>query len=267
MVVENPGYPDAAHIFRREGARIAPVPVDGSGLVMPDMPNDARLIYTTPSHQFPTNVSLSVARRGQLFDYCTAVGAFVIEDDYDSEFRYVGRPAPALRSTDDPRVVYLGSFSKFLAPGLRLGYVVAAPEVIAAMRLDRRYSLRHAPGHIQRAMALLIASGDYHRSLRRNRSVLRRKWRVITSSVRAHLGWSFGTPTGGASLWVRLPDRIDADRLTAAAAALGIFVESGSTYFLDRSPTGQYIRLGFAAIPEARLDPGIRALRQVAHSL
>lgn len=267
VIVENPGYPDAATIFERAGTRVVPVPVDGSGLMTARLPRDARIIYVTPSHQFPTNTSLTIARRVQLAEHCTQGNAFIIEDDYDSEFRYVGRPAPALRSQAGPRVIYLGSFSKFLAPGLRLGYVVAEPEVIAQMRIDRRYSVRHPPGHIQRAMALLIASGDYHRALRRNRSALREKWRAATTGVRQTLGWKSDVPTGGTSLWLKLPSGIDSDTLTSAAARHSIFIESGSTFFLSEPRCNDYIRLGFAAIPLNRIDAGLKRLGEVARAL
>lgn len=266
-VLENPGYPDAGHILERAGARVAPVAIDESGLITKSLPNDALIIYTTPSHQFPTNVGLAVARRAELIEYATLNDAFIVEDDYDSEFRYVGRPAPALRGQGGQRVIYLGSFSKFLAPGLRLGYVVAEPDAIAAMRIDRRYSVRHPPGHIQRTLALLIASGDYHRTLRRNRSILRDKWRAMAAGIRRELGWTFSQTSGGTSVWVQLPQGLSSVALAAVAADHGVLVEPGTAFFMTPGHHDSHLRLGFSAIPLSRIDEGLRRLAHIARTL
>ena len=119
VAVEEPGYPDARHIFKRRGARLLPLPVDDQGLTIPANMNRVDLVSVTPSHHYPTNVTLSVGRRQQLLSQASAQDFIIVEDDYDSEFRYQGRPTPALKALDETgRVVYIGSFSKFLAPGL-----------------------------------------------------------------------------------------------------------------------------------------------------
>src|SRR5699024_7578819 len=128
------------------------------------------------------------SRRLRLLTHMRETDSLIIEDDYDSEFRYRGKPTPALKALPhSEHVIYLGSFSKFLAPGLRLGYIVAEPELIERMRTHRRYSIRHVPGHTQRAMALLIDSGQFHRTISRRRNHPRRKWETLTAALAKHL--------------------------------------------------------------------------------
>lgn len=265
-VIESPGYPDAAHILAAAGATLTPVPVDEEGLRVDEVPVSASLISVTPSHQFPSNAQLSPSRREQLLEHARLHDALIIEDDYDSELRYVGRAAPALRAAERERVVYVGSFSKFLAPGLRIGYVVAAPELIERMRHERRYSVRHPPGQIQRALALMISSGDYQRVLRRYRLSLRDKWAAMSDALRTILGSRFDPPTGGTSMWVPLPDGVRADDVVAQAAKRGVLVESGAPCFPEGHPDQQrYIRIGYAAIRMESIVPGLSELAEVIH--
>ncbi|WP_026356968.1 PLP-dependent aminotransferase family protein [Mycobacterium sp. 141] len=265
--VENPGYPDAWHILHRAGADLIPVGIDAAGMMVHSIPDRARIVSITPSHQYPTNVSLGIARRRYLLDRAAETDSFLLEDDYDSEFRYVGRPMPALRSAPGERVVYVASFSKFLAPGVRMGYVVAAAPLIERLRSDRRYSVRHPPGQIQRALALLIESGAYHRALRRHRIQLREKWRHMIAGIRQELGWDFVPPTGGTSLWLKLPPGLDSDQLTAEAARSGVLIESGSTFFVGTARTTSYIRLGYATIPLDKIREGLKVLGAAANRL
>ena len=268
VAVENPGYPDLWHIMTRAGARLRPLAVDESGVVLGDGVGDAALVCTTPSHHFPTNVTLSTARRRQLLQIAGRGGPVLIEDDYDSEFRYHGRTTPALKAMDtQDHVVYLGSFSKFLAPGLRMGFVVAAPELIEELRDRRRFMVRHPPGHLQRALALLIASGDYASSVRRARSVLQDKWVRILAAVAEHLGWQVNRRADGMSVWITGPPGVDARVLAAAARSRGVLIELGGAFFLGPDPPQHHTRLGFASIPAARIEPGIQLLAGVAGSL
>lgn len=263
-VIESPGYTDGAHIFAAAGAKLSMVPVDRDGLQVEHINESAKFISVTPSHQFPTNVSLSQERRERLLSHAQQSDAIIFEDDYDSEFRYVGQPAPALRAVDRDRVVYVGSFSKFLAPGLRLGYVVASPELIARMRHERRYSFRHPPGQIQRALALMIANGDYNRVLRKYRLSLRDKWTIMNSALTKIIGPDFQPPTGGTSMWVPLPDGVRSDQVCREAAGRGVLIESGATFYTLNHPEAQrFIRIGYSAISRESIEPGLAELAAV----
>ena len=145
--VEEPGYPDVRDIFTRQGADMVGLPVDHQGVLVPTRMSGLDLVFVTPSRQFPTNVTMAIGRRRQLLSRAARDGVVIVEDDYDSEYSYSRRPTPALKALDSTgRVVYVGSFSKVPAPGLRLGFVVADRRLIGYLRRLRRYMLRHPPG-------------------------------------------------------------------------------------------------------------------------
>ncbi|MFJ3671492.1 PLP-dependent aminotransferase family protein [Streptomyces sp. NPDC090106] len=268
VAVENPGYRDAAHIVAESGATLDLVPVDREGA---RVPRSARFdyLYLTPSHQHPTSVTLSYLRRLDILRRAQREDFVVIEDDYDSEMRFRGRPTPSLKSLDtEGRVIYVGTFSKFVAPGIRLGFVVAPPELIALLRRRRRYANRHPSGHTQRALALFIQSGDYHRALRRHRNHLLDKWGVLTESLAAHLPWPLETPTaGGTSLWVTGDAAFDGTAVAHAAEKRGVLIDPGSAFHLGDDGPRNHIRLGFNAIPLAAIRPGVALLGEVIRDL
>lgn len=267
--VEDPGYLDARHIFLRTGAELVPLPVDRSGLRTPATLEGVDLLYLTPSHHHPTNVTLSIGRRRQLLGLAAASGTVLVEDDYDSEFRYQGSPTPALKGLDGSGdAVYLGTFSKFLSPGLRLGYLVGPRELVAELRELRRYVLRHPAGHLQRALALLIESGEYHRSLRRYRSKLMRKWEATCAAVSERLPWTQAPyPPGGVSLWMTGPPDLDCRELVERAERRGVLIEPGDIFFAGARPPRNHFRIGFAAVPLRSVGPGIAELGAVCAEL
>jgi len=267
VAVEDPGYVDAARIFHRSRARLELFPVDARG-VRPDYRTDFDLIYVTPSHQHPTNTTLHASRRREMLAQAAAKDFLVIEDDFDSEIRFRGAPTAPLRAHDTSgRVIYLGTFSKFLAPALRLGYVVAEAPIIDELRERRYLSTKHPSGLDQRALALFITSGDFHRALRKHRTDLRRNWEAVTTALHEHLPWPLATvPSGGLSFWVTGPDDFDATAMAERARELGVLVIPGERYYLREPAPRSSFRLGFNSIRLAQVEPGIallaRAIRE-----
>jgi len=172
VAVEDPGYPPFRTAFTAHGAKIVPVRVDGEGLVVEKIPREARVVYLTPSHQFPLGCAMSARRRAALLDFAATRGAVVVEDDYDGEFRFGGRPLDALQTLDrDACVFYVGTFSKSLFPSIRLGYVVAPPWAQRALIAAKRDADWHSPVIEQDTLAAFIAEGHMARHVRRMRAV------------------------------------------------------------------------------------------------
>lgn len=260
-VVEDPGYPDARQILSSHGATVRAGRVDGAGLVVDDSLTGADLVYVTPSHQHPTNVTMSVERRIALLAAAETEDLTIVEDDYDSELRYHGAPSPALASLDRTgRAVYIGTFSKFIAPGLRVGFVVADARLIAAMRDRLRLTIRQVPGLIQRALGIFIRNGDYARALAAHRAELSKRWSLLQSSLENELGWTGTYPPGGTSLWMRAPDRIDWRDVAVHARVHGVLLQPPAEHWAAPQAPLRHVRLGFAAIPLRQIPDGIREL-------
>jgi GntR family transcriptional regulator/MocR family aminotransferase len=265
VVVEDPCYPGARRVFQALGARLLDVPVDEHGLCTDSLPDQpARLIYTTPSHQYPSGATLPVSRRLDLLRWAERHGALVIEDDYDSEFRHVGRPLEALQGLDrSGRVAYVGSFSKVLYPALRLGYLVAPPELVQlCAEAKRLVDLQTAtPG--QEMLAELIESGQFEAHLRRMRRVYRGRRTALLEALARDLDGLAEPGPSEAGLYLRivLAPGLDDEVVARRAAELGVAVYPARPYFA-RPPARPGLILGYAALDEAGIAEGIRRLRQ-----
>jgi GntR family transcriptional regulator / MocR family aminotransferase len=267
--IEDPGYPDARNIFALKEARLCPLPLDDSGVIPEAIPEDSKLLFVTPMRQCPTGVILPLERRHRLLALAAAHDQLIVEDDYESNFGfYMEQPPPTLRSLDPSgRVLYVGSLSKTLAPGLRLGYIVAPPEVLLEARALRRLMLRQAPGNNPRAVALFLALGHHDRLLRRFSSVIGERADAMREAMARHLPeFTYSYGAGGSSFWVRGPDWLDSRALAERARSAGILIEPGDVFFQSATPPLQYFRLGFASIPTERIEPGIRALAEHARA-
>ena len=186
--VEDPGYPEARNAFQLSGNRIVAAGVDSEGLNPNTIPTECGLIYTTPSHQFPTGVTMPLARRKQLMDLALARRMVIVEDDYEAEMNYVRDPLPPIRAMDDSgSVIYVGSLSKTVSPGLRLGFMVAHPEIIAEAKAIRRAMLRHPPTILQDAMANFIGLGHYDANLRRIHRRYKSRWQAMKDAISRHM--------------------------------------------------------------------------------
>ncbi len=270
--LEDPGYPDARAII---GARIGPSgrliaqPVDGDGMIVDDRLAGARLIYTTPSHQHPSLVSMSLDRRRALLDLAEETDAIILEDDYEPEASAVGPQRPALRSLDRRgRVIYAGSLSKSMMPGLRLGFLVGAREFIAEARALRRMLLRHPPGTNQRVAALFMSARHHDMLLGRIRRALHARRAAAKTALAAHAPhWKLSGAESGGGLWVEGPEEMKARALAKAALAEGVVIEPGDVFFAGPNAPQNFFRIGLSVIPEDQVAEGIRRLAEVARRM
>jgi GntR family transcriptional regulator/MocR family aminotransferase len=264
VALENPGYVDTRNIMRDTGAELVPVPVDGEGIVVDRRLEGCEMVYVTPSHQSPTSVTMSLQRRLALLDAAYRHDMLILEDDYEHELNFVGPQRAAVRSFDSSdRTIYLGSLSKTVFPGLRLGFVVAAEPLIRELRALRRLMYRHTSAHDQRAMAIFIAEGHLDAHVRRVREQLGRKWVTMQQEMSRLLpDCKIVATTGGSAIWMALPEGVDCWDVQRAALKRSVLVEPGDIQFIDDQPPRNIIRLGYAAIAQEAITPGLRQLRE-----
>ena len=265
VAVEEPGYPDLRNICALRTRHIRHMPVGQDGAAF-ERARDAALLFVTPSHHYPTTVTMPLTRRTALLETAREADQVIVEDDYEFETNYAGQPLPALKSLDrDGRVIYVGSLSKSLMPGLRLGFIVADQLFIEEVRALRRLMLRHPPGNNQRAAALFLANGHFDVLVRRIHRIYRERWHVMGEALETHLpGWAQRPGFGGSSFWLTGPQDLPSDRLAARALAKGVVTEPGAPFFAEDSQGLRHLRLGFSSIAADRIEPGIRALAEAA---
>lgn len=269
VAIEDPGYPDARNIFGSRTSQLVPLTIDAEGLPVDDRLRQFDYVYATPSHQCPTGVTMPLARREALLRLADEADLVIVEDDFESENRFEGEPIPALKSLDrSDRVIYVGSLSKSLAPGLRVGYIVGAPALIAQLRALRRLMLRHPSAFTQRAFALFLSLGHHDAQLRRLAMAQRERGAVLLEAMARHAPDCEVVPvTGGGSCWVRLPAGVAAVELAERAREHGVLIEPGDVFFAaDPAPAG-FMRLGYQAIEAKHIEAGIRELAKAIAAL
>jgi GntR family transcriptional regulator/MocR family aminotransferase len=263
--MEDPGYPWAKAAFQRAGATLVPVPIDAEGIDVAfgrAACADARLAYVTPSHQFPLGVTMSLTRRYELLSWAQQSSAWIIEDDYDSEYRYNGRPIPALQGLDETgRVIYLGTFSKVLFPALRLGYIVAPPALVDAFVAARRGVDLHPAALEQAALAAFIADGHFTRHIRRMRALYAERGEYMRTCAARYLGDALLVehPHAGLHVVGWLPERTDDRELARNAARHGVDTFPLTAYRLASAGRSGLL-LGYAAFTEQEITAGMQRL-------
>jgi len=268
VAVEDPGYRRGWQALTLTGARVVPIPVDAHGLSTDDLAAVAareprlRAIFVTPHHQFPTTVTLSPQRRLRLLELARAHRFAIIEDDYDHEFHYDGRPILPLASADaHGSVIYVGSLSKTLAPGLRMGYIAASDAVIAHMTGYRALLETQGDPVLESAIAELLEDGEVQRHVRRMRRIYRGRRDAMAGFLANELGdaVSVAKPVGGTAFWVRVAPDVDIDRWCRVAIENDVLFEAGDRFSFDggRLP---YIRVGYAGYRETELAEAVRLL-------
>ena len=265
--VEDPGYQGAKEAFVGAGVHICPVPVDEEGINVAHgqkhFPN-ARLIYTTPSHQFPLGMTLSLARRFELLQWAAKNGTWILEDDYDSEYRYSGRPLSALQGIDGQQgVIYMGTFSKVLFPGLRLGYLVVPPHLVDTFCAAKILNDRQSPILQQATLTAFFEDGHFGRHIRKMRHLYEHRRNILREAIQSELGdqVKIQPSNTGLNTVVFLPKNVDDVPFSQALKKQKVVVTPLSTY-VEKTAIPPGLLMGFAAYNEAEIQQGIRTLAQ-----
>jgi GntR family transcriptional regulator/MocR family aminotransferase len=268
--IEEPGYIAMRQLIMRREARIVAQPVDDEGIVVDSRLDACGVVYVTPSHQRPTAVTLSVARRTALLKKAKAKDFLIIEDDVDSATNYLEDAPPALRAmAGGDRVVYVADFSGVLAPAVRLGFMVAAPQIIAAARELRALIARHPPLSNQHTVALLLSLGHYDVAMLRLGRIFRERLFALREALNHYLQRfiAIAPARGGTTYWVRGPEGIDAADLAREAALRGILIEPVAEYFAEANPQRNLFRMGVTGLPADRIRAGVAALADVLRDI
>ncbi len=262
VAVEDPGYPPARAAFTSLGATVASVPVDAHGLVVDRLPDDARLVYVTPSHQFPLGMPMSLERRVALLEWAQRRRAVVIEDDYDGEFRFEGRPMESLKSLDRAGLVaYVGTFSKTIFPELRIGYTIPPRALHAALAKAKQVVDWHSCTLTQTALARFMLDGDFARHLRRVQKHYDARRKVLLAHLRGSLAPWFDAivPVAGIHLAARLRPGLDEAALVDAARAHDLGLYGIAAFHVD-VPRDAGLLFGYGGIDATRIDTALARL-------
>src|SRR5947209_700632 len=269
--MEEPGYLGARAALIASGARLVYVPVDSEGLDVAAgarLDASARLIYVTPSHQFPLGMTMSLPRRLALLEWASRASAWVMEDDFDSEYRYEGRPIASLQGLDtDGRVVYIGTFSKFLFPSLRLGYIVAPPALVDALVSARSMAGRHSPSVEQAIVTDFIEEGHFGRHIRRMRTLYAERQKYLIDALEKECGrlLEVEPSAAGIQLVAWLPEGLDDQEVSREAAARGVEARPMSIFYAGEPPRVG-LELGYAAFNKQEIRKGAAQLSAAIRS-
>lgn len=269
ICLENPGFPDARSQFSLAEAIVLPIPVDEEGLRVDRLPvaragAAPKLTFVTPSHQFPTGAVMPLSRRLALLAWAGGNNSYIVEDGYDSEYRYAGHAIPALKALDkDDSVIYVGTFSKVLFPALGVGYLVVPAELVDVYENARRHTCDPVPPHVQEALADFISSGQLRRHMRRMRDVYELRRATLINELEKRLGGAATTAGDTAGLYVllRLRTKLSDREIIARAKRLGVGLVSAQSFYSGRAPGGEFV-LGYGNLSEKQIAEGVKRLAQ-----
>lgn len=269
-VMEEPGNSAMRQLLEQRNAKIQLQPVDAEGLKVDHGLDDADLVYVTPSDQIPTAVVMSAARREELLQAAADNDFLIVEDDYECEINYSDRPQPALRSMDtEGRIIYVAGLSKVLAPGVRLGFIVANAEFIRHARRLRRMMLNHPPLNNQRAVAFFLSLGHYDSLMSRLGRVLQERRMALRDALNFYRSVSIeiSPEVGGTTYWVRLPTDFDVEFIVSEAERRGILIEPVGHYYARPEYAENCFRIGVTSLPVEKIRPGIAELTELIRTL
>lgn len=269
VAVEEPGNPKMRQILAQKQASVIHQPVDEHGMVINTRLDDANIVYVTPSHQVPTAVTMNTQRRRALLKKAGQLDQLIIEDDFEHESNYLGQPHPALRSLDaDNRVIYISGLPKVLAPGLRIGFIVAAPELIREARRLRQLVIGRPSLVNQRSAALFLSLGHYDAFMSKLRHEMHQRWLALRDALN-HYRPNFTTvPTqGGTAFWVLCPEQYEVETLAREAAKRGILIEPDTHFYAEGSRSKNCFRVGVTSLPGERIREGVEKLRDLMWEL
>jgi len=267
IAMEDPGYLGARRTFLAQGAYLYPVAVDESGFMVKSLataPGEIKLVYVTPSHQFPTGAILSLPRRLELLAWAQKTGATIIEDDYDSEYRYCDRPIPALQGLgSSDSVIYIGTFSKVLFPALRMGYLVVPPSLVSVFDRAKWLTDRQSPLLEQYVLTDFIKEGHLERHIRRMRNLYDQRRRTLVQCLLQHLGEQVTIlgENAGLHLMIRLHTHLSEQDILNRAAQAGVGLVSASSYYIQSGSTNEFV-LGYTELDEQLIQEGVSRLCQ-----
>ena len=261
VAMENPGYFGARNAFLQSGNTLIGVPIDEEGLIPSAIPTGCQLVFTTPSHQFPTMVTMSQTRREELIATAVEKDLIVIEDDYDVAMNYIANTPLSLRSMDTTgRVIYVGSLSKIVSKGLRIGFIVAHRDIIRQARIARGVMMRHPPTIVQEILALFFRLGHYEAHVQNIGQRFNERWHAMNDAIDTHLSMLHWSQTeGSTSFWLTGPEGFDTSVLAERLSEKGVLIDKGQRYDIGNSDRRSF-RLGFAYIPVSKFQSGVKLI-------
>tara|TARA_R110002153_G_scaffold3042_3_gene14383 strand:+ start:11515 stop:13338 length:1824 start_codon:yes stop_codon:yes gene_type:complete len=270
VAVEEPGYPEVRDLLQYNGAKLVYQPVDDNGMLVDSQLDQCDIIYTTPSHQTPTSVTMSMSRRHELLSKAKEQDILIIEDDFEFESNFLRQPHPALRSLDTGnRVIYISCLSKVLASGIQIGFIVADSGVISELKKLRKMTMRNPPLNNQRAVAYFLSLGYYDAFMLHLHKVFFERWLTLREALNTYLPNCIDTGPiqGGTAYWITGPKQLDGENLREKAAQLGILIEPVKRYFAKGKHPENCFRMGVTSIPNDRIRAGVSKLAELIHQL
>jgi GntR family transcriptional regulator/MocR family aminotransferase len=268
VIAADPGYPGANEVFEQTGAKLKLVPVDEQGINLDAIEEicqqkKVKLVYVIPHHHRPTTVTLSADRRMRLLELARKYRFAIIEDDYDYDFHYASSPILPLASADYyGSVIYVGSFCKTIAPGIRIGFMVAPANLIVQATRLRKMIDRQGEHLLEEAIANLLKNGDIGRHLKKANKLYHERRDILCALLKEHLRdqLSFKVPDGGFAVWVKYADDINPAHIAEKASAMGLTINGGKDYFYHNTGNQPFVRIGFASLNPRELEEGVKIL-------